>query len=299
MKASRDDIIFDSIKYFFLIFLVVVTLFPFINILAVSINDPLDTMLGGIGLWPRAFSMINYQDIFENPNIWIATFNSVTRIMIAGVIHTFLTAMVAYVLSRKKFVFRIPFAIIYILTMYIDGGIIPTYYLFRALGLTNTLFVYWIPGLTSAWNLLIIRTYIRSLPESFIESAKIEGAGDFYIFLKIIIPLCVPVLATIALFSAVWHWNYWIDTFLYNSSNIQLTTLQYELMKKIQSANSAMSGTTVSSAYSMAASLKQATVTPKSLRAAMTIIVTVPIVMVYPFLQRFFVKGLTIGGVKE
>lgn len=298
MKLTRDDIIFDTIKITLLIILITITLFPFINILAVSLNDPMDTMTGGVSLWPRVFTMKNYNDIFKNPNIWRATFNSVMRVLITAVLHTFLTAMVAYALSRKKFVFRVPFTMVYILTMYIDGGIIPTYFLYRALGLTNSFHVYWIPGLTSAWNLLVIRTYIRSLPESFIESAKIEGANDFYIMLKIILPLCIPVLATIALFSSVWHWNYWFDTFLYNSSNINLTTLQYELMKKIQSANAAMSGSSISGAYSLAASMGSSTVTPKSLRAAMTVIVSLPIIMVYPFLQRFFIRGLTIGGIK-
>ena len=299
MKLSKGDIAFESVKYTLLIILIVITLFPFINVMAVSFNHPQDTMLGGVGFWPRVFSMENYKDIFKNPNIWKASINSIIRVLITAVLHTFLTAMVAFALSRKKFMFRVPFTIIYILTMYIDGGIIPTYFLMRALGLTNSFHVYWIPGLTSAWNLLVIRTYMRSLPESFIEAAKVEGANDFFVLLKIILPLSIPVLATIALFSSVWHWNYWFDTFLYNSSNIDLTTLQYELMKKIQSANSAMSGSSISGAYSMAASMGSGTVTPKSLRAAMTVIVSAPIIAVYPFLHRFFVKGLTIGGIKE
>ena len=299
MKLSKDDIIFDTIKHGILLFVVVATLFPFINIVAVSLNDPMDTMKGGIGIWPRVFSWTNYKDTFENKNLPIAFYNSVARVLIAGVLHTYLTAMVAYTLSRREFVFRVPFTIIYVLTMYIDGGIIPTFFLFRSLGLTNSFHAYWIPGLTSAWNLLVIRTYIRSLPESLIESARIEGANEFYIFNWIIMPLCIPVLATIALFTAVWHWNYWLDTFLYNSSNINLTTLQYELMKKIQSANAAMSGSSISNAFSMAAKVGGSTVTPKSLRAAMTVIVSLPILMVYPFLERFFVKGLTLGGVKE
>jgi putative aldouronate transport system permease protein len=258
----------------------------------------MDTIRGGINLLPRKFSLINYSDIFDSPHIIRAAVNSILRTLIAGLLHTFCTAMVAYTLSRSKYIFRVPIAMIYILTMYIDGGLIPTYFLFRSLGLVNSFSVYWIPGITSAWNLLVIRTYIKGLPESLIESAKIEGANDFYVFMKIIIPLCIPVLATIILFTAVWHWNYWWDTFLFCSQKIELSTLQYELMKKIQSASSAMSGTSMSDAFSMAAD-KGGTVTPKSLRAAMTIIVSIPIVMVYPFLQRYFITGLTIGGVKE
>jgi len=301
LKGNVYDHVFDTIKILLLLFLVFITLFPFINILAVSFNDPLDTITGGITIFPRIFSLVNYKDIFENPHILRATLNSVLRTVIAGLLHTFCTAMVAYTLSRKEYIFRIPIASIYILTMYIDGGLIPTYFLFRGLGLINSFNVYWIPGITSAWNLLVIRTYIKGLPESLIESAKIEGANEMYIFLKIIIPLCIPVLATIILFTAVWHWNFWWDTFLYCSSDVNLSTLQYELMKKIQSANSAFSGTSMADAFSRAdAAMKSGgSVTPKSLRAAMTIIVTLPIVMIYPFLQRFFITGLTIGGVKE
>jgi putative aldouronate transport system permease protein len=299
MKGNIYDHVFDTTKILFLIFLVFITLIPFINVLAVSLNDPMDTIRGGIGLLPRKFSLINYKDIVDSPHIIRAAINSILRTAIAGLLHTFCTAMVAYTLSRSKFVFRVPIAMIYILTMYIDGGLIPTYFLFRSLGLINSFQVYWIPGLTSAWNLLVIRTYIKGLPESLIESAQMEGANDFYVFIKIVMPLCVPVLATIILFTAVWHWNYWWDTFLYCSSKIELSTLQYELMKKIQSANSAMSGTSMSDAFSMAQDASGGTVTPKSLRAAMTIIVSVPIVMIYPLFQRFFITGLTIGGVKE
>lgn len=299
MKTNRNDLIFDSVKIFLLLFLSVITLFPFINVLAVSLNEPLDTIRGGIGFWPRKFSLINYSDIFDSSYIWRASLNSILRTAIAGLLHTLLTAMVAYTLSRKEFALRIPISMIYIITMYIDGGVIPTFFLYRSLGLTNSFNVYWVPGLTSAWNLLVIRTYMRNLSESFIESAKLEGANDFYIFLKIILPLCLPVLATITLFTAVWHWGQWFDTFLYNSSNIDLSTLQYELMKKIQSANAAMSGSAMSNAYGMANNQAGNAVTPKSLRAAMTIIVSVPIVAIYPFLQKYFITGLTIGGVKE
>lgn len=216
----------------------------------------------------------------------------------AATVQTFCTAMVAYALSRTGYVLRVPLATLYVITMYVDGGLIPTYFLFRELGLINSFHVYWIPGLTTAWNMLIIRTYIRGLSDSFIESAKLDGAGEFTIFLRVIMPLCMPVLATIILFTAVWQWNYWWDTFIFNSSKVQLTTLQYELMKKIQSANSAFSGSSMSDAFSNAQDQTGNQVTPKSIRAAMTVVVSMPIIMVYPFLQRYFVTGLTIGGIK-
>jgi putative aldouronate transport system permease protein len=254
-------------------------------------------MRGGIKLWPREFSLVNYKDILTDQNIPVATRNSVLRTVISALVQTFCTAMVAYTLSRREYVLRIPIAVIYVITMYVDGGLIPTYFLFRSLGLINSFQVYWLPGLTVAFNMLIIRTYIRGISESFVESAKMEGANDFWIFMRIILPLSVPVLATIILFTAVWQWNHWWDTFIFNSSKINLTTLQYELMKKIQSANAAMSGTSMQDAFSRGTG-SGSQVTPASLRAAMTIVVSVPIVMVYPFLQRYFIHGLTIGGVK-
>ena len=143
----------------------------------------------------------------------------------------------------------------------------------------------------------MIRTYINGLPDSFIESARIDGASEFTIFLKIIMPLCKPVLATIALFVAVANWNAWFDTFLYNSSNPKLSTLQYELMKVLQSANTMSSS--LEQALAQAAAGTTNTITPRAIRATMTIIVTIPIAIVYPFLQKYFIHGLTLGGIKE
>lgn len=298
MRLTIQDTLFDTIKIILLLFLVVITLYPFLNVLAVSLNDPRDTIAGGIRLWPRVWSLISYRDIFKGDYIWLAMRNSVLRTTISAVVQTFCTAMVAYALSRKEFLFRIPMATIYVITMYVDGGLIPTYFLFRNLGLVNTFHVYWLPGLTGAFNMLIIRTYIRGIPESLLESAKLEGANDFWVFMRICLPLCVPVLATIILFTAVWQWNHWWDTFVFNSSKIELTTLQYELMKRIQSASAAMSGTSTADAFGRAQAQSGNMVTPKSIRAAMTVVVSLPIILVYPFLQRYFIHGLTIGGVK-
>ncbi|WP_028974212.1 carbohydrate ABC transporter permease [Spirochaeta cellobiosiphila] len=298
MRKTRGDVIFDTIKIIMILFLCVVTLYPFLNTLAIALNDPMDSLKGGIGIWPRILTFSNFKDIIYDEFIGIAFRNSLLRTVISALVQTYCTAMVAYTLSRKEFSLRVPIAIIYVITMYIDGGLIPTYFLYRKLHLVNSFHVYWLPGLTTAWNMMVIRTYMRGLPESLVESAKLEGAGDFMIFRKIILPLSTPVLATIVLFTSVWQWNTWFDTFIFNSAKINLTTLQYELMKKIQSANAAISNTSMSDVYSNASNQSGNSVTPKSLRAAMTIVVSLPIIMAYPFLQKYFVSGLTIGGVK-
>ena len=294
---TKEDLILNLVVYTTLIFLVIVTLYPFLNTLAVSFNDALDSAKGGIYLRPRKFTLYNYQSLLTRSQIFHASFISVLRTVLSTLFCTFSTAMVAYTLSRKEFVLRKLFSFIYVLTMYIDGGLIPTYFLMKGLGLTNNFWVYVLPGLVTAFNLIVIRTYINGLPESLIEAARADGAGEFTIFVKIVLPLCKPVLATIALFVAVANWNSWFDTFLYNSSNPKLSTLQYELMKVLQTANS-MTGS-LEQALSQAAAGTVNTITPRAIRATMTVIVTVPIAVVYPFLQNYFVHGLTLGGIKE
>lgn len=291
-KRSRNDIILDTIIAIFLIGFVIVTLYPIVNTLAISFNDGVDAIRGGIHLWPRTFTFQNYKTVFENPNLGQAAFISFARTIIGTVLSVFLTAMLAYVLSRKEFLYKKQVSFIYVLTMYVSGGMIPSYLLIKDLHLLNNFWVYIIPGLISAFNMIVIRTFINGIPYSLIESAKIDGAGDFRIFIQIVLPLCKPVLATVALFVAVGQWNSWFDSMLYCSGDSSLTTLQYELMKLLSSTSTQNASVDV---------MKNASnmVTPKSIRAAITIVTAIPIVCLYPFLQRYFVSGLTIGGVKE
>ncbi|MFU7515196.1 carbohydrate ABC transporter permease [Clostridium sp. HCS.1] len=293
-RKSKSDIVFNVILFIFMALFVVITLYPILNTLAISFNDGIDSVRGGVYLWPRMFTLKNYQTVFRNQNLMQAAFISVSRTVIATVVQVFLTAMLAYVLSRKDFVFKKQISFIYVLTMYVNGGMIPNYILIKELGLLNNFLVYILPGLVSAFNMIVIRTYINGLPESLIESAKIDGAGELRIFMQIILPLCKPVLATVALFIAVGQWNSWFDAMLYASGNPKLTTLQYELMKLLSSATQ-QGGSGTAEMVKNSANL----VTPKSLRAAITIVTAFPIVCLYPFLQKYFVSGLTIGGVKE
>ena len=295
-KRKLEDILLDTFIYVSLIFLIVLTLYPFLNTLAVSLNDGLDSIKGGIYLWPRKFTTFNYKTMLTRTQTFHAAGVSVARTVLTTVLGTFLTAMLAYIISRKDFVLRKFISVFYILTMYVSGGLIPTYILYQKLGLTNNFWVYVLPGLAHAFNLIIIRTYIHGLPDSLIESAKMDGASEFTIFLRIILPLCKPVLATVAIFTAVYHWNAWWDVFLYNSSNSALSTLSYELQKVLASAQS-MSGSMEQAMAQAQAGSNQ--ITPRAIRATMTIIVTVPIAVIYPFLQKYFVHGLTLGGVKE
>lgn len=291
-KASFGGVLFDVIKWFILIVFVIVTLYPVLNTLAVSLNDGLDTIRGGIYLIPRKFTWQNYQTVLRKDSLKIATVVTVARTVIGTVTQLFVTAMLAYILSRKDFVLKKFMTILYVLTMYVNAGLIPGYLLIKNLGLLNSFWVYIIPGMVSAFNMIVIRTFMNGIPDSLAESAEVDGAGHMRIFIQIILPLCKPVLATVALFIAVGQWNSWFDAMLYNSFNENLTTLQYELMKLLSS---------VSSQSGNIDALKNtgSMVTPMSVRAATTIVTSIPIICLYPFLQRYFVTGLTIGGVKE
>lgn len=298
-KRGRKKFVFKDFLYSFIIGLiltifVIITIYPILNTLALSFNDAMDALRGGIYLWPRKWSLTNYNTVLHKESMMTGLTISVLRTVVGTILQLSTTAMISFVLSRKKFVFAKPISMLFVLTMYINGGLIPTFLLFKSLGFMNSFWVYVIPGMVSAFNMLVIRTYMNGLPDSLEESAMMDGAGYFKVFTRIIVPLCKPVFATVALFIAVGQWNSWFDTMLYNRMAENLTTLQYELMKLLSSV-SQLSGD-VSTAAIAGTSTQ---VTTKSVRAAATILTSLPIVALYPFLQRYFVTGLTIGGVKE
>ena len=240
------------------------------------------------------FTWKNYQTVLTKQSMPTAAFISVMRTVIGTLTSTLCTSMLAYTLSRKEFIFKKPLSLLYVLTMYVNGGLIPVFLVYKSLGMTNSFWVYIIPGLVSAFNMLVLRTYMNGLPDSLAESAMIDGAGHMTIFFRIIFPLCMPVVATVALFTAVGQWNSWFDAMLYNRMSDNLTTLQYELMKLLSSVTN-----NNSNPYSADGAQASSTVTPTTVRAASTVVTSLPIICLYPFLQRYFVAGLTIGGVKE
>ncbi|MDR0442694.1 MAG: carbohydrate ABC transporter permease [Treponema sp.] len=299
LTASKvENFIFHFCNTVFMIALSFIMLYPFWNTIAVSFNEALDTVRGGITFFPRKLTFFNYKVIFSDGIIFHAFFVSVARTLINMVTSIFFTAMIAYALSRHEFIFRKPFTFILILSMYVNAGLIPTYFLIRNLGMINSFWVYIIPGIVNAFNFVVMRTYIRGLPESIIESARIDGYGDFTIFVRIVLPLCLPVLATVGLFVAVGSWNSWFDTMIYNSGRVSLHTLQYKLMEYLQSSQAQSRGAADVGAMAMTQTSANM-VTPMSIRAAITVVAAAPILAIYPFMQRYFVVGLNVGGVKE
>ncbi|URN96417.1 MAG: carbohydrate ABC transporter permease [Candidatus Pristimantibacillus lignocellulolyticus] len=300
-KFKTEPFLFHTFNVIFMLFVAVVTLYPFLNTLAVSFNAGLDTTRGGIYVWPREWTIKNYQAVFASGKVYDAFWVSVARTLVGTLVSVFLTAMLAYTISRKEYIFRKPITLIFILTMYFSAGLIPSYFLIKDLHLLNSFWVYILfpgagAGMISAFNMLVVRTYIYTLPESLIESAKIDGATDFRTFFNIIMPLCTPVLATIALFTAVGQWNTWFDTFIFASSRQELSTLQFELMRLMSSTVNSNANPNISST---AARDTATMITPLSIRAAITMVASVPILIVYPFLQRHFVSGMQLGSVKE
>jgi len=292
-KLSNGDKLFVIANFIFLSLFVLVTMYPIINTAAVSLNEGSDALKGGIYFRPRVFTWDNYKTVLGLETIIQAAKITVLRTVIATFLHLFTTAMLAYVLCRKDFVFAKPVSLLYVTTMYVNGGIIPTLIVYKNLGYTNSFWVYIIPGMVSAFNMIVIRTFMKGLPESLFEAAEVDGAGHFTVFFKVVLPLCKPVLATVALFIAVYQWNSWFDVMLYNKTNLKFTTLQYELQKLLAAV------TTSSSAVNVSSNASHGVPTSKSIRAAATIATALPIIAIYPFLQRYFVTGLTIGGIKE
>ena len=293
MKRSFGEKIGDVFIVFNMCLIIIIMLFPIWNTLVVSFNEARDSLKGSLYLWPREWTLFNYQSVFKTDKVFNAFLISVYRTVITLVINVFLSSLLAYILSRKEFIFRRFLTTFMVITMYISAGLIPQYFLYRDLGLIDKFWVYILPSMVGAFNVIVIRTYINTLPDSLVESAKIDGASEMRIFLQIIIPLCMPVLATVALWAAVGAWNDWFTSFIFAPKQ-NLSTLQYEMMKILSS--SMQSG--VRQPDYMASSMQtRSMVTPNSLRAAMTMVATVPILIVYPFLQKYFVT-VNIGGVK-
>ena len=300
-RTQIGNAVFNVINALVLAFLVVVTVYPFWNTIAISFNDGLNSIAGGITLFPRKFTWQNYKALFVTNQIFSAFGISVSRTLLQTVFSVFCTSMLAYALSRKEFVLKKPLTSILVVSMYVSAGIIPNYMLIKNLGLLNNYMVYIIPNLVDVFNFILVRTYINGLPDSFVESARIDGANEFKIFLEIIMPLIVPSIAMICLFVAVGAWNSWFDTYLYASARPKLYSLQYVLMQFLNSSQNQSNSAADANSMAVAAASgsTSAMVTPISLRSTITVIATLPILVVYPFMQKYFIVGMTIGGVKE
>lgn len=300
-QNSKGDVTLDIIKVIVLSIVTIITVYPFINILAISFNDSTDTLRGGIYLWPRQFSLDSYEEIFTNRAFMGALKITVLRTLIGTPIALLVQSSLAFVLSRKELYGRRVITLIFIATMYFGGGsissgggfLIPGYMVVKGLGLLDSFWVYIFPLALSVYNVILIRTYIESLPESLIESARVDGANDLRIYWKMILPLAKPILLTVGLFVAVQQWNSWFDASIFTKSQA-LKPMQTVLVEILQQYTS---GGSVTEQMSQAMSGRG--VSPDSIRMAGTMVTTVPIILLYPCIQGYFVKGMLLGAVKD
>lgn len=292
IKTSTASKIFDVCNVLFMLLFAFIMIYPFWNQLVISFNEGSDTVKGGLSFWPRTFTFDNYTYIFKRSSIGKGAVVSVLRAAVGTTLTIFFTGLLAYVTTIRHFVGRNFMRLVFVITMYFGGGLIPTYLLYTQLGLTETFTVYWLPTLFSAYYMILIASFIQGLPDSLAESARLDGASELMIYFKVILPLCKPVIAAIAVMLAVGHWNSWFDVMLYNSSG-KWDTLQVYLRKILLESEQASRLLSEQKQYAFMKNL-----TTSSIRAATTMIVTIPIVCIYPFLQKYFVGGITIGAVK-
>ena len=278
-----------------MVLLCIVSVYPYLNQLALSLNDGMDAIRGGLTIFPREFTLENYRIVFSNPDFLAAAKISVLRVVIGTVLGLLVTYATAYGLTRKGLPYRKQLTLFLMFPSYISAGTIPTYINLRNLGLINNFWVYIIPGMFAFYNMVIIRSYLQELPPEMEESAKIDGANDLTIMFRIIFPMSLPVVACVALWISVGAWNDWTTTLIYITDR-KLHTLQYLMMRLVKEAEAANS-MSMQQAMTKDSAVK-ATVTGDTVKAATLIVTTIPILCVYPFLQKYFIKGINIGAVK-
>lgn len=291
-RTCVSDWVLDITKVIVLTLVVAVTLYPFWNIFIVSINDAQDSIRGGMYFLPRIPTWRNYAQIFKNEQFVHSMGVSVVRTVIGTPLTVMVTSMIAFAMSRKELVGRKFWNLFLVFTMYFSGGMVPTYMLIKNLHLLDNFWVFILPSLMGVYNMILIRSYIESIPESLFEAAKIDGANDLLIYIRMVLPLAKPILMTVALFAAIGQWNSWFDAYLYTSSpNLKpMQAVLVEILNQYQTRRS--------EEQAILAAQQGVTITPDSIRMAATMVATIPIIMVYPFIQKYFVKGIMIGAVK-
>ncbi len=291
-KQTFEDKCFSVFSYAFVIFVVVVTLYPMIYVFSMSISDPVSVTRGEVFFLPKGFSLKAFKTVVNNPELWRYYYNTIWYTVVGTVLNVIVTSLAAYPLSRRTFRPRKFFTIFYTITMFFGGGLIPTYIVVtRYLSLYNSRWAVILPTLTAVWYIIIARSFFENLPEELFECARLEGASEYRILAQIVVPLSKPVLAVLALYNGVAHWNSYFEAMIYLGKQ-ELHPIQIYLRRVvIQASPEAM-------ANMDASALGDGILAMMQVKYAVIVVAVLPIIMIYPFLQRFFVKGLLVGGVK-
>jgi putative aldouronate transport system permease protein len=287
-RVSKPELAFQVMNTVFLLFVTVITLYPFIHILSVSFSSNAEAIRVGLHFWPKEWDFKAYADVLSAELTWIGYQNTLFRTIVGTVLSILFTAVTAYPLAKKYFPLRNVWVMLIIFTMIFSGGLVPNYLLIRELGLLNSLWALILPVLISPFNLMIMKNFFETIPESLEESARMDGASEWLILWKIVFPLSMPVIATIALWSAVGHWNAFFDAILYINDKskyvlqiiMRKLILEHQMVNEFEGANPA---------------LRKA---QETIEAATIVVSTLPILIFYPFLQKHFVKGVLLGSVK-
>ena len=290
--VSRDVLVFKAVGYPLIFLFAAVCLIPFLVVIGSSFTSESYIIRNGYSILPKEWSMESYATIFRSPMAIIRAYGVTIFVTTTGtILSVFLNTMAGYVLQRKDFEWRNKLSFYYFFTTLFSGGLMPLYIMcVKYLHLKDSIWAMILPGIVSVWNILLVKGFMAGIPFEMTESAKIDGAGDFTIFLKLIWPLSKPVIATIGLFTALTYWNDWYNSMLFINSD-HLYSLQYQLYKLLNDAK-------VLRQLASEAGIVVDTVPIESMKMALTVVVTGPIVLLYPFVQRYFIKGLTLGAVK-
>ncbi|CAI6085677.1 carbohydrate ABC transporter permease [Cohnella sp. JJ-181] len=290
MTRSRGERLFDGANVAIVLLLSAVTLYPFLYVLIASVSDPAWVVkMRGLVWFPHGFSLESYKLVFDNPAILTGYGNTLLYVVVGTALNILMTSLGAYALSRQNVKWKNPVMFLIVFTMFFNGGLIPTYLLVNNLGMLDSRWALIVPSAMSAYNLIIMRTAFQSVPASLEESAKLDGANDFTVLFRIVLPLSMPVVAVMILFYGVGHWNSWFNALIY-LRNRELYPLQLILREILitNSTDSMMTGVGGADKMPIGETIKYAAI----------IVATVPILLLYPFLQKYFVKGVMIGAVK-
>ncbi|MCE4043962.1 MAG: carbohydrate ABC transporter permease [Lysinibacillus fusiformis] len=291
MKESKGDRAFTIFNYIFLAIVAVVVLYPLIFVLSASLSNPEYVISGDLWLWPKEFTVEAYEKVFQNPDIINGFINTLKYTFFGTLLNIVMTICAAYPLSRKNLKGKGFIMAFMVFTMFFSGGLIPTYLLIRDLGMINTFWVMIIPNAVAVWNIIIMRTFFQSIPYELEESAMIDGAGNFRILWSIVLPLSLPVMAVMVLFYAVGHWNSYFQALIYLQDQdkfpLQLILRQILIQGQADDMIQATSESFLAQKLSV-----------EGLKYAVLIVANLPMLMLYPFLQRYFVKGVMIGSLK-
>lgn len=292
LGRSREDRIINTVTAVLCILVLIVTVYPVYYCLIYSFNDGKDAAKQALYFWPRKFSLENYKIVFQNKAIYPAFIMTMLRSIVGTVLAVFCMAMAAYALSKDNLKGRKVYMIMGVITLYFSAGVVQSYLLYREMRLLDSFWVYILPNIFQFYYIILFISFFRELPAALEESAQMDGAGYFTILFKIIIPLSTPVIATVSLFVGVWHWNDWFHPafFIQNES---LMTLPAVLMRAMSLAEAQQT------LQKMIAVPSQSSTTMESVRYAMLIVSILPVTIIYPFVQKFFLKGMMLGAVKE